>query len=86
MTRVSVPCILSSFDLCTSFEVAPAFKNNMTMPTIKTRDLDSTHFKGRSDMQPDPKTTGPTENLREKASKTIDESEDSEVLSHLLRV
>ena len=46
----------------------------------KTRDLDSAQIRqGRiGDAASDPKTSSPTENLREKAAKTIDESEDSE--------
>jgi hypothetical protein len=46
----------------------------------KTKDLNSAQTRqGKiGDAASDPKTTGPTENLREKAAKTIDESEDSE--------
>ena len=46
----------------------------------KTRDLDSAQATPGEigDAASDPTTTGPTENLREKAAKTIDESEDSE--------
>jgi hypothetical protein len=46
----------------------------------ETKDLDSAQTRqGKiGDASSDPKTTGPTENLREKAAKTIDESEDSE--------
>lgn len=46
----------------------------------ETKDLDSAQTsQGKiGDASSDPKTTGPTENLREKAAKTIDESEDSE--------
>jgi hypothetical protein len=46
----------------------------------KTKDLNSAQSRqGKiGDAASDPKTTGPTENLREKAAKTIDESEDSE--------
>ena len=46
----------------------------------KTRDLDSAQAtQGEiGDAASDPTTTGPTENLREKAAKTIDEGEDSE--------
>ena len=46
----------------------------------KTKDLDSAQTRQRKigDASSDPKTTGPTENLREKAAKPIDESEDSE--------
>jgi len=46
----------------------------------KTRDLDSDQIRqGKiGDAASDPKTTGPTENLREKAAKTIDDREDSE--------
>jgi hypothetical protein len=44
------------------------------------KNLDSAQARQRKigDASTDPKTTGPTENLREKAAKTIDESEDSE--------
>jgi hypothetical protein len=46
----------------------------------KTKDLDSAQASpGKiGDAASDPTTTGPTENLREKAAKTIDETEDSE--------
>jgi hypothetical protein len=46
----------------------------------KTRDLDSAQASPGEigDAASDPTTTGPTENLRQKAAKTIDESEDSE--------
>ena len=46
----------------------------------KTRDFDSAQIRqGKiGDAASDPKTTGPTENLREKAAKTIDDREDSE--------
>ena len=46
----------------------------------KTKDLDSAQANtGKiGDAASDPTTTGPTENLREKAAKTIDETEDSE--------
>ena len=46
----------------------------------KTKDLDSAQASpGKiGDASSDPTTTGPTENLREKAAKTIDETEDSE--------
>ena len=46
----------------------------------KTKDLDSAQASpGKiGDAASDPTTTGPTENLREKAAKTIDEAEDSE--------
>jgi len=46
----------------------------------KTKGLDSaqTRLRKIGDASSDPKTTGPTENLREKAAKPIDESEDSE--------
>jgi hypothetical protein len=46
----------------------------------KTKDLDSAQASPGEigDAASDPTTTGPTENLREKAAKTIDESEDSE--------
>ena len=46
----------------------------------KTRYLDSAQIRqGKiGDAASDPKTTGPTENLREKAAKTIDDREDSE--------
>jgi hypothetical protein len=46
----------------------------------KTRDLDSAQATPGEigDAASDPTTTGPTENLREKAAKTIDEGEDSE--------
>lgn len=46
----------------------------------KKIDLDSDQTSPRKigDAASDPTTTGPTENLREKAAKTIDESEDSE--------
>ena len=45
----------------------------------KTRDLDSAQARPGEigDAASDPTTTGPTENLREKAAKTINESEDS---------
>ncbi|PWU80611.1 MAG: hypothetical protein DLM72_11305, partial [Candidatus Nitrosopolaris wilkensis] len=46
----------------------------------KTRDLDSAQAKPGEigEAASDPMTTGPTENLRAKAAKTINESEDSE--------
>jgi hypothetical protein len=46
----------------------------------KTRDLDSAQATPGEigDAASDPTTTGPTENLREKAAKTIDEGGDSE--------
>ncbi|MDQ6863297.1 MAG: hypothetical protein M3044_05690 [Thermoproteota archaeon] len=46
----------------------------------KTKDLESAQASPGEigDAASDPTTTGPTENLREKAAKTIDESEDSE--------
>jgi hypothetical protein len=46
----------------------------------KTRDLDSAQASPGEigDAASDPTTTGPTENLRQKAAKTIDEGEDSE--------
>ena len=46
----------------------------------KRSDLDSAQTSPGEigDATSDPTTTGPTENLREKAAKTIDESEDSE--------
>ena len=45
----------------------------------KTKDLDSAQVRqGKiGDAATDPDTTGPTESLREKASETVDESEDS---------
>jgi hypothetical protein len=46
----------------------------------KIKDLDSAQARPGEvgDAASEPTTTGPTENLREKAAKTIDESEDSE--------
>src|ERR1700693_5861961 len=46
----------------------------------KTKDLDSAQASPGEigDAASDPTTTGPAENVREKAAKTIDESEDSE--------
>ncbi|MGA9153057.1 MAG: hypothetical protein WBZ36_20970 [Candidatus Nitrosopolaris sp.] len=45
----------------------------------KTKDLDSAQAQGEiGEAASDPTTSGPTENLREKAAKNIDESEDSE--------
>jgi hypothetical protein len=45
----------------------------------KTKDLDSAQAQGEiGETASDPTTSGPTENLREKAVKNIDESEDSE--------
>jgi hypothetical protein len=46
----------------------------------KTKDLDSAQASPGEigDAASDPTTTGPTENLREKAAKTIDESDNSE--------
>ncbi|MGC2571972.1 MAG: hypothetical protein WA364_10720 [Candidatus Nitrosopolaris sp.] len=45
----------------------------------KKKDLDSAQAQGEiGETASDPTTSGPTENLREKAVKNIDESEDSE--------
>jgi hypothetical protein len=49
-------------------------------PSEATKELDSAQVRQVKigDAASDPKTPGPTENLREKAAKTIDENEDSD--------